>query len=98
MAKESPGSCTVDGVLKDKKKALLSACPEEIKNFIDVTPADMTYAKALKDITCWLERNKQYKLSRADILKEKNSPVKQVAATVDSSVKPKADGGKPDPA
>ena len=31
MVKESPGSCTVDGFLKDKKKALLSACPEEIK-------------------------------------------------------------------
>ena len=98
MVKESPGSCTDDGVLKDKKKALIAACPEEIKNFIDVTPADMTYAKALKDITCWLERNKQYKLTRAGILKDKNSPVKQVAATVDNTVKSKVDGGKVDPA
>ena len=31
-------------------------------------------------------------------MKEKSSPVKQVAATVDSSVKPKADGRKVDPA
>ena len=31
-------------------------------------------------------------------MKEKNSPIVQVAATVDSSVKPKADGGESDPA
>ena len=84
-------------VLKDKKLTLIAACPVEIKNFIDVTPDGTSYGKALKDITQWLERNKQYKLTRADIRKAKDTPVKQVAATVDKSGKAKGEGGKVDP-
>ena len=77
----------------------MAACPEEIKNFYDAIPGDITYAMTLKTIIGWLERNKQYKLTRADINRVKNSPdVKQIAATVEKTVTVKGDGVKqPDP-
>ena len=54
----------------------------------------MTYAKTLKDISCWLERNKQFHLTQDDIVKEKGYTAKQVAVTVDETSKPKCDSPK----
>ena len=95
VQKESGGTMSNEQILKDKKLTLMAACPEEIKNFYDAIPNDITYAMTLKTIIAWLERNKQYKLTRADIMKLKSSPaVKQVAATVDKTVTGKGDGVK----
>ena len=92
VQKESNGTMSDEQVLKDKKLTLAAACPDEMRNFIDVCKVDVTYEMALSAIIKWLELNKQYKLTRADIDKVKGSPaVKQVAATVDKTV---ADQGK----
>ena len=61
LQKEAGGTMSDAQILKDKKSTLIAACPAEIKNFVDVTSDAVTYAMALKGITSWLERNKQYK-------------------------------------
>ena len=99
VQKESKGTMSDEQIEKDKKLTLVASCPDEIQNFLDVGNDACTYDKALTAIIKWLELNKQFKLTRADIDKCKGaSSVKQVAATVDTS---KANNGgaskQPDP-
>ena len=87
VQKASGGSMSNEQILKDKKLTLLAACPDEIKNFLEVDKDKVSYGEALTSIIRWLELNKQFKLTRVDIDKNKSTPaVKQVAATVDTTV------------